>query len=164
MHSVAAPPRRTIVNTLLHPCLLSSLERAWDPWPETQGSLQTPEIDAKDPLSVAPKGQSHFTFLRKREMITPVQMTQSPCNHYLMLQQSFQLFTTEDSCATLQPGSEPETTGAHGRRQSVLFSWDFLLQVFPWNPSLPQGAGVQPLCLRGCQSGKEKCLSLMYES
>ena len=59
-------------------------------------------------------------------MITPVQMTQGPCNHYLMLQQSFQLFTTEDSCATLQPGSEPETTGAHGRRQSVLFSRDFL--------------------------------------
>ena len=33
-------------------------------------------------------------------MITPVQMTQGPCNHYLMLQQSFQLFTTEDSRAT----------------------------------------------------------------
>ena len=31
----------------------------------------------------------------KREMITPMQMTQGPCNHYLMLQQSFQLFTTE---------------------------------------------------------------------
>ena len=28
-------------------------------------------------------------------MITPMQMTQGPCNHYLMLQQSFQLFTTE---------------------------------------------------------------------
>lgn len=55
-------------------------------------------------------------------MITPVQMTQGPCNHCLMLQQSFQLFTTEDSRATLQPGSEPETTGADGRRQSVLFS------------------------------------------
>ena len=27
-------------------------------------------------------------------------MTQGPCNHYLMLQQSFQLFTTEDSRAT----------------------------------------------------------------
>ena len=55
-------------------------------------------------------------------MITPVQMTQGPCNHYLMLQQSFQLFTTEDSRATLKPGSEPETTGADGRRQSVQFS------------------------------------------
>uniref|UniRef100_A0A8C2XYB9 Antiluteolysin n=1 Tax=Capra hircus TaxID=9925 RepID=A0A8C2XYB9_CAPHI len=55
---------------------------------------------AKDPLSVAPKGQSHFRFPRKREMITKVQMIQGPCNHYLMLQQSFQLFTTEDSRAT----------------------------------------------------------------
>ena len=111
---------------MLHPCLLSSLEGAWDPPPETQGNLQTPKTDAKDPLSVAPKEQSHFRFPRKREMITPVQMTQGPCNHYLMLQQSFQLFTTEDSRATLQPRSEPETTGAHGRRQSVLFSRDFL--------------------------------------
>ena len=33
-------------------------------------------------------------------MITKVQMIQGPCNHYLMLQQSFQLFTTEDSRAT----------------------------------------------------------------
>ena len=111
---------------MLHPCLLSSLEGAWDPPPETQGNLQTPKTDAKDPLSVAPKEQSHFRFPRKREMITPVQMTQGPCNHYLMLQQSFQLFTTEDSRATLQPGSEPETTGADGRRQSVQFSLDFL--------------------------------------
>ncbi|KAG5213440.1 hypothetical protein MJG53_003279 [Ovis ammon polii x Ovis aries] len=72
------------------------------------------------------KDKADFRFPRKREMITPVQMTQGPCNHYLMLQQSFQLFTTEDSRATLQPGSEPETTGAHGRRQSVQFSRDFL--------------------------------------
>ena len=160
MHCVAAPPRRTIGNTLLHPCLLFLLEGAWDPPPETQGNLQTPEIDAKDPLSVAPKGQSHFRFPPKREMITPVQMTQGPCNHYLMLQQSFQLFTTEDSRATLQPGSEPETAGAHGRRQSVLFSpaQEYFQGIHLY---LPPGAGVQPHCLRGCQSGNEKCLSLM---
>ncbi|XP_069429825.1 interferon tau-11-like [Ovis canadensis] len=72
------------------------------------------------------KDRADFRFPWKREMITPVQMTQGPCNHYLMLQQSFQLFTTEDSRATLEPGSEPETAGAHGRRQSVLFSRDFL--------------------------------------
>ncbi|KAI4542046.1 hypothetical protein MG293_007425 [Ovis ammon polii] len=72
------------------------------------------------------KDKADFRFPLKREMITPVQMTQGPCNHYLMLQQSFQLFTTEDSRATLKPGSEPETTGAHGRRQSVQFSQDFL--------------------------------------
>ena len=72
------------------------------------------------------KDRADFRFPWKREMITPVQMTQGACNHYLMLQQSFQLFTTEDSRATLQPGSEPETTGAHGRRQSVQFSRDFL--------------------------------------
>ena len=68
------------------------------------------------------KDKADFRFPQKKEMITPVQMTQGPCNHYLMLQQSFQLFTTEDSRATLKPGSEPETTGADGRRQSVLFS------------------------------------------
>ena len=72
------------------------------------------------------KDRADFRFPRKREMITPVQMTQGPCNHYLMLQPTFQLFTMEDSRATLQPGSEPETTGADGRRQSLRFSRDFL--------------------------------------
>uniref|UniRef100_A0A4W2CWS2 Uncharacterized protein n=1 Tax=Bos indicus x Bos taurus TaxID=30522 RepID=A0A4W2CWS2_BOBOX len=37
---------------------------------------------------------------RLKDRITPMQMTQGPCNHYLMLLQSFQLFTTEDSRAT----------------------------------------------------------------
>uniref|UniRef100_A0A8B9WDX3 Uncharacterized protein n=1 Tax=Bos mutus grunniens TaxID=30521 RepID=A0A8B9WDX3_BOSMU len=72
----------------------------WDALPEKQGNLQTLETDAKDPLSVAPKGQSHFRLPWKREKITPMQMTQGPSNHYLMLLQSFQLFTTEDSRAT----------------------------------------------------------------
>ncbi|XP_070231044.1 interferon tau-like [Bos mutus] len=68
------------------------------------------------------KDKADFRFPWKREMITPMQMTQGPSNHYLMLQQSFQFFTTEDSRATLQPGSESETTGADARRHSVLFS------------------------------------------
>ena len=42
-------------DALLHPCLLSSLEPAWEPLAEKQGYLQTLETDAKDPLSVAPK-------------------------------------------------------------------------------------------------------------
>ena len=107
------------------------------------------------------KDRADFRFPRKREMITPVQMTQGPCNHYLMLQQSFQLFTTEDSRATLKPGSEPETTGADGRRQSVQFSLDFLPGSISRASISTSGAGIQPLCLRGCQSGNEKCLSLM---
>ena len=54
----------------------------------------------------------------------------------------------------LQPGLEPETTGTDGRRQSVLFSLGTSCPgLFPWHPSLPQGAGIQPFCLRGCQSG-----------
>ena len=53
-------------DTLLHPCLLSSLD--WDPLPERQGNLQTLEIDAKDPPSVAPKGQSRLQIsLEKRD-------------------------------------------------------------------------------------------------
>ena len=53
-------------DALLHPCLLSSLD--WDPLPERRGNLQTLEIDAKDPLSVAPKGQSRLQIsLEKRD-------------------------------------------------------------------------------------------------
>ena len=46
------------------------------------------------------KDKADFRFPWKREMITPMQTTQGPSNHYLMLLQSFQLFTTEDSRAT----------------------------------------------------------------
>ncbi|ELR45439.1 hypothetical protein M91_15714, partial [Bos mutus] len=45
------------------------------------------------------KDKADFRFPWKREMITPVHMTRGSCNHYLRLQQSFQLFTTEDSRA-----------------------------------------------------------------
>ena len=72
------------------------------------------------------KDKADFRFPWKREMITPMQTTQGPSNHYLMLQQSFQFFTTEDSRATLQPGSEPETTGANGRDNLCCSHWDFL--------------------------------------
>ena len=57
-----------------------------------------------------------FKFHLRRENITPIQMTQGTCYHQLMLQQIFNLFTTESSCAAwnsallyklLQPGSEP---------------------------------------------------------
>ena len=88
--------------------------------------LQTLEIDAKDPLSVAPKGQSRLQISLEKRHDHSSADDSGPCNHYLMLQQSFQFFTTEDSRATLQPGSEPETTGANGRDNLCCSHWDFL--------------------------------------
>uniref|UniRef100_A0A452G0F5 Antiluteolysin n=1 Tax=Capra hircus TaxID=9925 RepID=A0A452G0F5_CAPHI len=40
-----------------------------------------------------------FTFSWRGENITPIQMTQGTCYHQLMLQQIFNLFTMESSCA-----------------------------------------------------------------
>lgn len=58
-------------DALLHPCLLSSLERAWDPLPEKQGYLQTLERNTKDPFSVKPNGQSQLQIsLEKRDHST----------------------------------------------------------------------------------------------
>ena len=104
-----------------------------------------------------------FKFPWRRENITPIQMTQGTCYHQQALQQIFDLFTTGSSCATwnstlldklLQPGSEP---GTAGRSDSGL-SWfgNCCPEVCPRNPSLPEGKGIWPLCLGGCQSGNWK--------
>uniref|UniRef100_A0A8C6FAL8 Uncharacterized protein n=1 Tax=Monodon monoceros TaxID=40151 RepID=A0A8C6FAL8_MONMO len=45
------------------------------------------------------KDRTDFKFPWKRENITPIQGTQGTCHHRLMLQQIFNLFTTEDSRA-----------------------------------------------------------------
>ncbi|XP_030708332.2 interferon alpha-13-like [Globicephala melas] len=45
------------------------------------------------------KDRTDFKFPWKRENITPIQVTQGTCHHHLMLQQIFNLFTTEDSRA-----------------------------------------------------------------
>lgn len=86
-----------------------------------------------------------FKFHLRRENITPIQMTQGTCYHQLMLQQIFNLFTTDSSCAAwnsaflnklLQPGSEP---GIAGRSDSGLSRFgNCRPEVFTRNPSLSE--------------------------
>ena len=55
---------------------------------------------------------------------------------------------------TLQPESEP---GTAGRSDSGLSRFgNCCPEVFPRYPSLPEGKGIQPLCLGDCQSGNWK--------
>ena len=110
----------------------------------------------------------HFKFPWRRENITPIQMTQGTCYHQLMLQQIFNLFTTDSSCAAwnsaflnklLQPGSEP---GTAGRSDSGLPRFgNCCPEVFPRNPSLPEGKGIGPCAWEVVRVETEKCLSLM---
>ena len=139
-------------DTLLHPCLLSSLD--WDPLPERQGNLQTLEIDAKDPPPVAPKGQSRLQIsLEKRDDHSSADDSgpQQP------------LSDAPAELPILHHGGQPCYSVARIR---VWNNWSRCKEtfcavlvgtwcpgVFPWHPSLPQGAGIQPLCLRRCHSG-----------
>ena len=56
--------------------------------------------------------------------------------------------------SVFQPESEPGTAG----RNDCGLSWfgNCCPEVFPRYPSLPEGKGIQPLCLGGCQSGNWK--------
>ena len=50
-------------------------------------------------MKTIPSHRHDFKFPWRRENITPIQMTQGTCYHQLMLQQIFNLFTMESSCA-----------------------------------------------------------------
>ena len=67
---------------------------------EEHGYLQTLEINTKDPFSVKPNGQSRLHISLEKRDHSIAENDSRPLLHYLMLQQSFLLFTMEDSHAT----------------------------------------------------------------
>ena len=100
-----------------------------------------------------------FKFPWRRENISPIQMTQGTSYHQWILQQisdssprrAAVLEQRPPGQTTLQPESEP---GTAGRSDSGLSRFgNCCPEVFPRYPSLPEGKGIQPLCLGGCQSG-----------
>ena len=137
-------------DSLLHPCLSS-----WQ-----QRNLHTFETDENDPLPVMPRAQTRLQVsLEKREyhpnpddsrhLLSP---TDAPAD-LQPLHHGEQLCCLEQHPprqTTLQPGSEPGTAGRSDSGLSRFGNW--CLEVFPKNPSLPEGKGIQPLCLGGCQS------------
>ena len=140
-------------HALLHPCLSS-----WQ-----QRNLHTFETDENDPLSVMPRTQTRLQVSLEKKEYHPnpddSRHLLSPTDAPADLQPFYQ--GEQLSCLEQRPPPQLLQTGTElgtaGRSDSGLSQFgNCCPEVFPRNPSLLAGKGIQPLCLGSCQSGNWK--------